>query len=184
MEPRISSNADEIARRMQARTRAVIRELTAEAAPIATGLEAESKRILQEEIYNVPIPLLDSADRETDLSRVPEQLRAQVLRSRKFKRALSAEAPLRKKTTKGSAGKWQRSGNLKRRERAFRRGPVVYMENRANYAAARNALGTSKGRQIRSEGVRSVQWQNQAIKNLRPWILQRRRRALLRALKQ
>lgn len=159
MKPRISSNAQMVFRAMLAKKAACERELSAAAKPIAVLCGAETKKILQAEIYDVPIPLKPKSDRK-----------------------LSAKAAVRSKTTKGKHGKWQRSGALKRRETAYARGVNVILENKQSYAASRHALGTPGHRQIRSPGVRSVQWQKQAVERLLPRIRAIRRTAIRRVL--
>ena len=160
MRPHLSTNAQAILGRMHARSARVRSELERAARDISNELTGEAKRVLQDEVYNVPIPLKASADRR-----------------------LSPTAAVRSKTTKGKLGQWTRTGNLKRRERGKAQGPVVIMENTARYSLARHNLGTSKGRQIRSKGVKSVQWHGEAIKRKRGYILKRRRDAVLRALR-
>lgn len=182
MNGRLSTNARNILRKMEQRKDAVVRELTREAGTIAAVLGGDAKRILQDEIYNVPIPLKASADRHTDLSKVPVHLRPFVLARRQFRNPLAVDSALRRQTTKGRAGKWRRTGNLKRMETAKAEGPHVVLRNNARYSLARNNLGTSAGRKIRSPGVKSVQWQKQAVENRREWILERRRAAVLRGL--
>lgn len=180
MNGRLSTNAGDILRKMNARKGRVVAELTREAGTIAAVLGADAKRILQDEVYNVPIPLKASADRHTDLSKVPAHLRPFVLARRQFKNPLAADSRLRQKTTKGKAGRWKRSGNLKRSETARADGPNVVLQNNASYSLARNNLGTPAGRKIKSPGIRSVQWQAKAVQLRRQWILERRRAAVLR----
>lgn len=159
MNSRISSNAKDILRKMRARKAAVERELAGAARQLGPELSADAKRIQQLRIYNVPIPLKASSERK-----------------------LGANSPIRKRTTKGQHGKWQRSGNLKRSEGWRTEGVTLYLTNNTEYAAARDALGTARGRKIKSPGVQSVQWQVEAITRKRARILEVRRRALLRAL--
>lgn len=155
----MTHNAAKLVRKMRARRAAVERELKAAGRVLAPALNAEAKRIMQEQIYNVPIPLKKSSDR-----------------------SLPTNAAVRRKTTKGKHGKWQRTGALKRRETARPVGMTVVLENRQRYAPARHALGTSEGRRIVSPGVQSVQWQTEALANKRAFVLQVRRRHVLRAL--
>jgi hypothetical protein len=158
---RLSSNAAVIARRMRQRATDAERELNGAARVLGPELAAEAKKLLQSEIYNVPIPLKKTADR-----------------------SLSKNAAIRKRTTKGAAGQWQRTGNLKRSEGWRVEGATLYLTNNAEYAAARYTLGTSKSsRKIRTPTVRSVQWQEQAITAKRARILEVRRQAVLRALR-
>lgn len=173
----MTSNAKTVLARMMARKQAVVRELEVSARVLAPVLVAESKKILQTEIYNVPIPLKAASNRK-----------------------LSEKAVLRAKTTKGSHGKWMRTGNLKRGETASADGVDVLLTNNAEYSAARNALGgpnppnaagrkagtqraQSKTPEAERSKTRSVQWQKQAIETQRERILQERREGVLRALK-
>lgn len=154
-------NAREILKRMERRQQAVVRELTVEARVIGLTLNGDAKRLMASDIYSVPIPLKPSVERRT-----------------------SADAAIRKRTTKGKKGLWRRTGNLLRSEVWEQRGANVTLRNNAAYGLARNNLGTSKSsRQIRSQGVKSIQWQAQAVLRRRSWILERRRAAVLRALK-
>lgn len=139
--PGLTHNAGDLIRKMNARSSAVARELAAAAREIAPVLNAEAKRIMQSEIYNVP-------EEESGTGRK----------------------------------KWQRSGALKRGENAKAEGVDVVMTNNQHYSRARNNLGTSEGRRL-GKRTRSVQWQAQALANRRQWVLEVRRRAVLRALK-
>lgn len=172
----MTSNAQAILKRMQARSTAIQRELQLSARILAPKVAAESKQIIQAQIYDVPIPLKAAADKR-----------------------LSAKAAVRAKTTKGSNGKWMRTGNLKRGETASPDGVDVLLTNNANYSAARNALGgpatiNPSGRRAgvqrpqprtpdaQKSRTRSVQWQSEAIANKREEILQIRREGVLRAM--
>lgn len=161
MRGRITSNAGELARRMQQRKAAVLRELSREAVAIKNELVAESRRILKEEIYDQEIPFRKS---------VGEAVRQKY------------GGTSRQKVGGKQIRQWQRSGDLLREERGRTDGPVVILLNTKHYAGPRYRLGTSKGQKIKSEGVRSVQWQGEAIRRKRSVILQRRRQAVLRAL--
>lgn len=153
----LSHNTGAILRKMRQRQTAVVRELTQAAREIGAEVSGESKKVLQEEVYDVPIPFKASA---TGTQR----------------------KKLAGKTTKGKAGAWSRTGNLKRQENFTVEGPTVVLRNNAKYAVARFNLGTASGRPIKSPGVQSVQWQVEAVANKRTRIIEIRRRALLRAL--
>jgi hypothetical protein len=155
----ITHNVGSIIQAMNRRKGAVVRELTEAARVLGPEVSGECKRILQSEIYDVPIPLKASANRR-----------------------LGKNAPVRNKTTKGKHGQWSRSGALKRNEGFRVVGPVLILTNNVKYAGPRYRLGTSQGRRIVSAGVRSVQWQEEAISNKRARILEVRRRHVLRAL--
>lgn len=152
-------NAGSILRRMQSRRGRVIQELSQAAKTLGAEISGESKRILQNEIYNVPIPLKKSADRR-----------------------LGPDAKIRSKTTKGKLGKWQRTGNLKRSESYTTEGATIILRNNARYAAARYVQGLPGRRPVVSEGVQSVQWQEEAIRKLRRRIIEVRRQAVRRGL--
>lgn len=172
----LTSNGAALLRKMRRRPAAMKRELAAAARELSTVIAAETKKIIQTEIYDVPIPLKKRADEK-----------------------LSAKAAVRTKTTKGSQGKWSRTGNLKRSETASPDGVNVVLKNNADYAAARSALGgpnppNNAGRQAgvqrpqagvptaQKSRTRSVQWQSQAIENKRTIIVKARRESVLRAL--
>jgi hypothetical protein len=84
----------------------------------------------------------------------------------------------------GGKPRWRRTGNLIGNEEAKVEGMDVILYNKSPHAEFRLLLGTPSGRQIRSPGVQQVDWQVEAIKNRRSWILQVRREALNRALKR
>lgn len=155
----ISSNVKGVIRAMRERPQAVERELAAAARTLGPELSGESKRIIQSDIYNVPIPLSDAAEQR-----------------------FGAKAKIREKTSKGKHGKWQRTGLLKRSEGYRLQGPVVILTNSARHAGYRFRLGTSDGADIVSPGVKSVQWQTRAVLNRRARVLDVRRRAVLRGL--
>lgn len=77
---------------------------------------------------------------------------------------------------------WKRTAGLLNNERAKADGVNVVLTNGQVYAGPRYRLGTPEGRQIRSSGVQSVQWHHEAIQAKKTVILERRRRAVLRAL--
>lgn len=77
---------------------------------------------------------------------------------------------------------WKRTGALLNAEKARAEGVDIVLTNNSEHAGPRFRLGTSDGRQIRSPGVQSVQWQTEAIANKRTVILARRRKAVLKAL--
>lgn len=157
----LSSNAEVILRRMNQRKAQVVAGLNAAARTLGPELSAEAKRLMQTGIYNVPIPLTASANRR-----------------------LGQNAAVRSKTTKEQYGVWSRSGNLKRSEGWRVEGVTLWLTNNAEYAAARYTLGTAQSsRKIRTPGVQSVQWQEQAITNKRVRILEVRRAAVLKALR-
>lgn len=94
--------------------------------------------------------------------------------------------PIPRRRGRRGKGRWRRSGNLKRRERAYADGVTVVLENQANYAAARSALG-SKGPENRAgrknrPPTRSIQWQAEAVRKRRGYILQVRRKHVLEVL--
>jgi|GEM_PF-3832950 len=174
----LSTNAKEVLARMRARRDAVAGELAAAAREIAREVNAEAKRIMVEEIYSVEIPLKASAEREI-------RERGAIRRAAGIPRPLSeaARARLGQRASKGKYGQWKRTGALLASEKARARGPVVILVNSRRYASARYFLGTPEGRPIRSKGVRSVQWQAKAVQRMRQRILERRRQAVLRALR-
>lgn len=63
--------------------------------------------------------------------------------------------------------KWIRTGQLLGMERGEVDGTVIVLTNGQSYALARYLLGTPGGRQIRSPGVQSVQWRDEAVRNKR-----------------
>jgi hypothetical protein len=77
---------------------------------------------------------------------------------------------------------WVRTGQLKRRESGFAQGTTLVLENRTPYAVPRHVLGLPGHRQ--PVYTLSVQWHWEATKKLRPQILSRRRKALLKALRR
>lgn len=170
MRASISTNAGQVLSRMNRRRALVLRELSVAARELGALLNAESKSIMQSEIYDVPIPP------------VAYKMEAGQGGRRRRRPLTASERRQQRNTTKGSGGRWQRTGALKRRETFKTSGPVVFLTNDQRYAAARYTLGTPGGRRIRSQGVRSVQWQRQAVLRRRRDILERRRRAVLRAL--
>lgn len=172
----LSTNGAAVLRKMTRRGAAVKRALQQAARELVPLMAAENKRLIQSEIYDVPIPLKAGADKR-----------------------LGQRAVIRTKTTKGSSGKWQRTGNLKRAETATADGVDVLMRNNADYGAARYALGGPNppnragrraGTQRPQTGVpdaqksktRSVQWHSETIEKQRPRIVKVRREAVLRAL--
>lgn len=157
---RISHNTGSILKQMLRRSADVNRELATAARRAGLVLNKASKETLQLKIYNVPIPLKASADQ-----------------------GLRPGAKTRQKTTKGKAGLWQRTGNLKRQETFRTDGTTIILTNNANYAKARFQLGLPGHRQPKSPGVKSVQWQLEAIKQEQGYILKLRREAVLKALR-
>ena len=139
---RLRSNAAYLARRFEERKEDLVPALEQAAQDMAKTLERESRKVLQAEVYAVPIP-----------------------------------------RGKNGKPKWKRSRKLKAAETARPDGMRVLFENSMVYARARNALGTPKGRKIRSPGIKSVQWQKLVLLRRRAWILDQRRKAVLRALR-
>lgn len=170
MRPRISSNAGQILKRMNARKAAVTSELSAAAVRIKFVIVGESKKILSEKIYSVPIP--EVTRRKQAVSEHPQF-------SIDTKRQVGHRFEDRKRPKREKL--WKRTGQLLNREAGRTDGPNVIFFNSASYAAYRYVLGTAEGREIRSPGVKSVQWQKEALENMRQFILQERRKALLRA---
>lgn len=171
MRPRISSNAGQILNRMMRRKTAVTRELNRAAVRIKVIFLSESRQVLNEQVYSVPIPTVPRRKRKvSDHPQFSLESRREV--GHRFE---ERKRPKREKA-------WKRTGQLKAREGARTLGPVVIMFNPMAYAAARYALGTEDGRPIRTPGVKSVQWHAVVIERKRPAILQIRREALLRAL--
>lgn len=183
---------------------ALEKELRAANTRIGLQMNAEAKKLLQEEIYNVPIPLLASADRTFDMARVPEQLRP-FLKEAKFKRALGVKNKVRSQTTKGRYGQWQRTANLLRQEMFTltidsRGAGGVILTNNANYAAARAALGGPNppnragrraGEQRPQNGKPDAQksktkavgnWQFRVVRKNEQWIAVQYREAIARAI--
>lgn len=179
MRASISSNAKQLQRAMLARPAALRRELNAAGREIGAVVNAEAKTELQEQIYNVPIPLTAGADRR-----------------------LGAKSATRGKTTKGKHGQWKRTGNLKRGETYQAKGAEITFKNVASYSAARAALGMPNppNKAKRKAGIQRKQakkpaaqqsktrpvgnWQWTAILRKRAYILARRRAAILRALRR
>lgn len=157
MRASVTSNAGEVRRRMLARAVALPAALHGAAREGARLLEDESKRVLQAEVYSVPIPT-----RSTGRSK---------------RQATGFRAPKRQTA-------WTRTGELKESERAFPRGADVILLNDSDHAVARARLGTPGGRAIVSPGVRSVQWQRVAARNVRGRVLEGRRRAVWRAYRR
>lgn len=62
---------------------------------------------------------------------------------------------------------WLRTGQLLAQERGEVDGTFIVLTNGQSYALARYLLGTPQGRQIRSPGVQSVQWRDEAVRNKR-----------------
>lgn len=139
------------------------RELQQAARRVGATVSGEAKRVMQEDVYNVPIPLKSSADRK-----------------------LAASAKIRTRTTKGKHGQWRRTGNLKRQENwlveAESGGINVILVNNAAYAAARSDLGTSRSSRQPRGNTRSVQWQEEAVRRRRDWIRDQYQEAIRRAL--
>lgn len=183
---------------------ALERELRAANQRIGLHLNGQAKKLLQEEVYNVPIPLLASADRTFDMARVPEQLRPFV-KEAKFKKALGAKNKVREQTTKGQYGQWERTRFLRDQEMFTlttdsRGAGGVVLTNNANYAAARAALGgpnppnragRKAGEQRPQAGKPDAQksktkavgnWQFRVVKKNREWIAEQYKAAIGRTL--
>jgi hypothetical protein len=159
MRPRISSNVAAIQRRMERRRTLVVQELERAAVILGGRLSGQSKRLMQENIYDIPIPLKRASDR-----------------------MLPRSSPIRQRTTKGKHGRWWRTGNLKRSEGWRTLGPSIILTNNALYAVYRYWLGTRRGRRIRTRGIRSIQWQARAVRTMWNQVMAVRREALVRAL--
>ena len=172
MRPRIGSNAANILKKMKARQGAVERELTAVATPIKNALVAESRRVLGEFIYDVPIPTIPRRKKKVSAEFPTFSVETKRELGHSFKRRSRAK---REKL-------WKRTGQLRARETGRVEGPNVVLFNPMVYAAARYSLGTEHGRQISTPGVKSIQWQMKALERQRPTILRLRREALVRAL--
>ena len=118
-------------------------------------------------------------------------LRSQAMRSEQERAAHEigkvvseeAKAVLRRKVYSVRV-RWKRSGDLLRAETFQVRGVDAILVNDTPYAADRLALGTSRGREIKTPGVQSVQWQAEAARNKRRDVLRIRREAQLRALRR
>jgi len=170
MRARISSNASAILKRMNARRDAVAGELSHAAVRIKLVVLGEDRKIISEQIYSVPIPTV------TRRSEKRSEHRAFSLESR---REVGHTFETRRKPKKEKL--WKRTGQLLAREGGRTEGSNVVFFNPMLYSAARYVLGTAEGREIRSPGVKSVQWQQEALRRMRQFILEERRRALLRA---
>lgn len=182
----LSTNAAKLVAKMKRRQGAVKRELGVAARQLAIVAVASNKKIIQTEIYSIPIPLSAAADKR-----------------------LSPGHRLRKATTKGHTQKikgkkvrtsqWTRENTIKQGESATADGTDVVMRNNAAHAKARYALGAANppnkagrmsGSQRAQSGVpdaqksktRSVQWHEKTIVNERTRIVSVRRHAVLRAL--
>lgn len=79
---------------------------------------------------------------------------------------------------------WKRSGELLERETGLPDGVDVVLRNGSDHAKPRERLGTSKGRPIVSPGVKSVQWQSEAVLAEREATLRERQAAIQRGLRQ
>lgn len=157
MQGRLTHNARDLVRRMNARKGAVVSELSTAARVIGREVHSESKRIIQRKIYDVPIPLKKSAEKR-----------------------IGPAAKIRSRTTKGKHGQWERSGAIKRGETYQVSGPVVILKNNAGHAIYRYVLGLEGHR--KPKHTLSVQWHAEAIGNKREFVLQTRRKAVLRGL--
>ena len=172
MRPRISTNAGTILKRMERRKTAVTRELTKAAVTIKFLLVSESRKVLVEYIYSVPIPTVPRRKKKVSSEHPVFSIDTHREVGHRFE---ERRRPKREKV-------WKRTGQLLNRENARAIGPVVVMFNPMSYAAARYALGTADGRPIQTPGVKSIQWHEVVLERKRSTILQIRRAALLRAL--
>jgi hypothetical protein len=148
---------------------------------IGAKVSGDAKRLLQSEVYSVPIPLRASADRR-----------------------LGPSAAVRSKTTKGSRGQWRRTGNLLRQEtyRVSLDGASVILFNNAEEALPRAALGmenppnaagrkageqrpqTEKPEAQRSKTKAVGNWQTRAVEANRRLIGQEYEAGVARALEK
>ena len=155
---------------MQRRKERVTRELSAAAVIIKVRLVSESRKILSEKVYSVPIPLRPRNVAGLTRSQLKKLYHADGSRT-------STQRVGGKNVTK-----WKRSGQLLARESGRTEGPVVYLFNPMAYAVARYILGTAEGGRIVTSGVQSVQWEAEAVQRNRSFILEERRKGVRRAL--
>lgn len=146
----IDTNTAEVMGKMRARSVSVVRELEQAARRMAPIIERDSKRVMQEKIYDIP-----------------------------------------EKRSKSGRALWIRTGRLLQAEHAEARRVDVELSNTMQYAGARYHLGdlekptkAASGipRQVRPPQM-SVQWQREAMIMDRAYILETRRRAVLRGLR-
>lgn len=81
---------------------------------------------------------------------------------------------------------WKRAGGgggILGLEKGYTRGATVVLQNQSAHSIPRYRLGTSQGRRIVSPGIQSVQWHEEAIAQERGFILETRRAAVVRALR-
>jgi hypothetical protein len=177
MRVNLSSNVGQLLVRMKDRATDAPRALSNAARESAPLLQAEARRVLQSEVYAVPIPLTRGANAR-----------------------LRPGSRVRQFVSKGRHGKWRRFGTLLGGERAEAEGPHIVMQNTAGHAGARAALGQANppnragrlaGIQRRQTGpaeeqshTRPVQWQQMAVKNLRARVLEIRRKHVKRMLER
>lgn len=103
-------------------------------------------------------------------------------RSKSILRAKIYAVPIPKRSS--GKPKWKRTNELLQREEGFADGVDVVLRNGSDHAKPRETLGTSKGRPIVSPGVKSVQWQSEAVLAEREATLRERQAAILRGLRQ
>lgn len=145
---------------------------------VGAQLSVASKRLLQKEVYAVPIPLTVAAER-----------------------TLKASSPIRKQARKGRHGRWRRKGTLQQSETyaldRVSRGAQVRLVNNARHAAARAALGgpNPPNRANRRAGIQIPDdenpsktrpvgdWHARVVKEKRGLIRAEYRDAVIRALR-
>lgn len=96
---------------------------------------------------------------------VQDRIRSEVLEE--SRRVLATEIyaiPIPRRPRSGKP-KWTRKGGLYASEGVRIEGGNVVLFNHSDHAKQRHDLGTPAGRPIRSPGVRSVQWQEKAVRN-------------------
>lgn len=140
----VTSNARQIADRYRRRGQAVRTRLAQNAQAEGQLLVAEGERIMQAEIYAVPVPVSSTGRPKWERTR-------ELLGSERFR--------------------------VEGEDRA-----TVILYNQSRHSGPRSRLGTSKGRPIRSPGIRSVQWQEKAVQRNRARLLRMKQAALRRAL--
>lgn len=119
---------------------------------------------------------------QTELERVARTwAREAGVRARRVMRAQIYAKPIPRSRT--GREKWRRTRRLLNAEKWRPEGLSIIGENMTPYAAARHALGTPEGRSIVSEGVESVQWQDEVKDDLQEPLLAARRKAVVRGLR-
>ena len=78
---------------------------------------------------------------------------------------------------------WKLTYKLRKSQKVVIDGTTVTLKSEVKHSGPRHRLGTPVGRAIKTPGVQSVQWQDEAVKNTRDRVSAVRRKATLAALK-